>query len=351
MFKRSPQCRRTRPLRGATHSAAVCHNPAVKSAFRTQYGPPSVLSVQDLPEPQPADHELLIRVHAATVNRTDCGGLWGEPYIFRFFVGWPKPRHKATGSDFAGEVIRVGAKVTRFHVGDRIMGFLDTGLGSHSECLCIRDDAPMSLIPEGVSFVHAAASLEGGHYAINFLRKVAVKAGDRVLVNGATGAIGSAAIPMLKAAGAHVTAVCADTHFAAVTALGADRTIDYTRVSFVEQLRGETFPFIFDAVGKSTIGQCRPLLPRHGVYISSELGPYGQNPLLALAAPILPGPKVCFPLPLDIPHSITVLCGLLTTGWRPLIDREYPLEEVQEAFTYVRSGQKIGNVVLRMSAR
>lgn len=324
----------------------------MKSVVRTQYGPPNVLSIQDVPEPEPGDYELLIRVAAATVSRTDCGALWGEPYVFRFFVGWPKPRTKATGSDFAGEVIRVGGKVTRYSVGDRIMGFNDHGLGSHCECFCIREDAPLALIPNGVSFSHAAATMEGAHYAINFLRKAPVAPGDRVLVNGATGAIGSAAIALLKAAGAHVTAVCAAPHFAAVTALGAARTIDYTRESFVEQLRGETFPFIFDAVGKSTLGQCRPLLKSDGVYISSELGPYGQNVIFALLAPLLPGPKVRFPVPIDIPHSLSVISGLLADqGWRPLIDREYPIDEVKDAFEYVRSGQKIGNVVLLTSPR
>ena len=321
----------------------------MKSVFRTEYGTPDVLSVLDLPTPTPGERELLVRVHATTVNRTDCGALAGEPYFFRFFVGWPKPRHQATGTDFAGEVVAVGAKVTRFRTGDRVMGFNGNGLGSHAECLCIREDQPMERIPDGVSFVHAAASLEGAHYAINFLRKASVAAGDRVLLNGATGAIGSAAIPLLKRAGAHVTAVCAEPNFAAVTALGADRTIDYTQGSFVEQLQGEIFPFVFDSVGKSTVGACRSLLSKNGIYVSSELGPYGQNVFFALLAPVLPGPKVLFPVPVDIPHSLTVICELLEKrGWRPLIDRELPIDKIKEAFTYVRSGQKIGNVVLNL---
>jgi NADPH:quinone reductase-like Zn-dependent oxidoreductase len=320
----------------------------MKSTYRTCYGPPDVLSVREVPTPEPGPGEILVRVRAATVNRTDCGVLWGAPYIFRFFVGWPRPRFAATGTDFAGEVVALGEGTSRFALGDRLMGFNDEGLGTHAEYVCLSERRAIAKIPEGVSDENAAASMEGAHYARNFIKAVPLRPGDAVLVNGATGAIGSAAIPLLRHAGANVTAVCAEAHRSAVEALGAERTLDYTHAPFVEQLRGETFAYVFDAVGKSTFAECRPLLQKGGAYLSSELGPWGQNPLFAAVAPLMRGPKVRFPLPTDIPRSLDLVTALLAEGkYEPLIDRRYSLDDVKEAFTYVASGQKIGNVLLR----
>lgn len=281
---------------------------------------------------------------------TDCGALRGKPYIFRFFVGWPRPRFVATGSDFAGEVVAIGPGVTRFRVGERVMGFHDHGLGSHADYVSVAERQPVVPIPEGVSFEAAAASMEGAHYARNFINKVALKPGDAVLVNGATGAIGSAAIALLKQRGANVTAVCGGAHLAAVAALGADRTIDYLPAPFTAQLEGQTFDFVFDAVGKSSFDACRPLLGEKGIYVSSELGPRGENPVLALCAPFMRGPKVRFPLPTDIPKTLQTITPLLAQGtFKPLIDRRYGLDEIREAFAYVESGQKIGNVLIVMA--
>lgn len=319
----------------------------MKTSFRTDYGPPDSLTIRDVPIPQPGPGDILVRVRAATVNRTDCAALWGRPYVYRFFVGWPRPRVIATGTDFAGEVVAVGAGVTRFAAGDRVFGFDDNNLGSHAQYLRVSERAALVLIPEGVRFEVAAASMEGAHYASNFIRQVPLKPGDRVLVNGATGGIGSAAVVLLKQAGAEVTAVCAESHRAAVTALVADRVIDYTCEAFTTQLRGETFAFVFDAVGKSSFAACRPLLGDAGIYLSSELGHWGQNPILALLAPLMRGPKVRFPLPTDIPRTLSLVEPLLAQGtYKPLIDRSYALDDIRQAFTYVASGEKIGNVLL-----
>ncbi|MBT9545812.1 MAG: NAD(P)-dependent alcohol dehydrogenase [Candidatus Sericytochromatia bacterium] len=319
----------------------------MKTSFRTQYGPPSVLSIREMPIPEPKAGELCVRVRAATVNRTDCGVLFGEPYLFRFFVGWPKPRKAATGTDFAGEVVALGSGVTRFAVGDRVMGFDDNNLGSHAEYLCLSAQNALIHIPEGVSFEHAAASIEGAHYARNFISKVTVKAGDKVLVYGATGAIGSAAVALLYHAGVRVTAVCPEAHFAAVKKLGAERTVDFAGGRWLSELKGEQFAHVFDAVGKQTFAVCRPFLANTGAYISSELGPGGQNITYSLLAPLMWGPKVRFPLPMGIPESLELVAGLLAEGkYTPLIDRRFALEEIVKAFEYVSSGQKIGNVLL-----
>jgi NADPH:quinone reductase-like Zn-dependent oxidoreductase len=319
----------------------------MKSSYRSQYGPPEVLSVVERAIPAPKDDELLIRVHAATVNRTDCAILLGQPFVMRFFCGLLKPKRAATGCDFAGEVHATGKSVTRFKVGDRVWGFDDEGLGSHSQFVTLSQGKAMAKIPDGVSYEQAAASAEGAHYALNFLNKVVLKPGDTVMLNGATGAIGSALVQLVKRQGAHVTATCATAHVERVRALGADRVIDYSVDDFTQD--PARYDVVFDAVGKSTFGRCRALLKRRGVYLSSELGPYIQNPWLALVTPLLGGRKVVFPLPFNPQASLDHMQDLLAKrAFKPLIDRTFPLAQIQDAFGLTLSGEKIGNVMLSM---
>lgn len=181
----------------------------MRTSYRSTYGGSSVLEIRESPAPEPGPGETLVRVHAATVSRTDCGVLQGRPYVLRFMVSWPRPRLAATGTDFAGEVVAVGSGTARFEVGERVMGFHDIGIGSHAEYLVLVPKQAAIRIPIGVSWDDAAASMEGAHYARNFMNKVPLAAGDGVLVYGATGAIGSAAVALLHDAGAVVTAVCA----------------------------------------------------------------------------------------------------------------------------------------------
>ncbi|MDX9730222.1 MAG: NAD(P)-dependent alcohol dehydrogenase [Bdellovibrionales bacterium] len=317
----------------------------MRSVYRTKYGPPESLQIKDIQRPIPKSDEILVRVYATTVNRTDCGGLRGEPFVYRFFAGFPHPRHKATGSDFAGEVAAVGSEVKDYEVGDRVFGFDDNSLGSHAQYMTCSIKTAIQKIPDGVSYPDAAASLEGAHYALNFMNKINLNPEDRVLVNGATGAIGSAAVQLLKYIGVHVTAVCGGDHIEKVARLGADRVIDYSQEDFTKT--GERYHFIFDAVGKSTFGLCRKIILPTGAYISSELGPYGQNLVLPISTRFSGGPKVIFPLPYDIRVSVAHMAKLLREGrFKPLIDRSYSLDQVREAFEYVSSGQKTGNVVL-----
>ena len=320
----------------------------MKTAHRDGYGPPEILSIREVPIPEPGAGEILVRVRAATVNRTDCGALSGRPYVYRFFVGWPRPRVVATGTDFAGEVVATGPGCTRFAVGDRVMGFDDDNLGSHAQYLRVAERRAICRIPDGVPYEVTAASLEGAHYARNAIDRVPLEPGDPVLVNGATGAIGSAAVQLLADLGARVTAVCPGPHRAAIEARGAARTIDFRAAPFPEQLRGERFAFVFDAVGKSSFAACAPLLRRSGCYLSTELGPYGENPALALLAPLM-RPSVRFPIPQDVPRTLERIAPMLAAGtFRPLVDRTYPLEELREAFRYVASGEKVGNVLLAL---
>jgi NADPH:quinone reductase-like Zn-dependent oxidoreductase len=320
----------------------------MKAAIRYQYGTPQQLSVGEVPQPQPKANEILVRVYATTVNRTDCAVLTGWPLAIRAFTGLSKPKLPITGTDFAGQVEAIGQEVNDFKIGDRVWGFNDIGLESHAQYLCIAANGNVLKIPEHASYEAAAASAEAAHYAVNFLNKIKLHAGQRVLVNGGTGAIGSATIQLLKTMDVQVTAVCGTPHLAKVQALGTDRVIDYTAEDFTQL--NEQFDFVLDAVGKSTFFKCKRLLKPGGSYISSELGPGWQNIFLALATPILGGKKVIFPLPTDIKKSMLLIKELIETGkFRPLIDRSYPLEKISEAFEYVGSGQKIGNVIIDLA--
>jgi NADPH:quinone reductase-like Zn-dependent oxidoreductase len=319
----------------------------MKAAIRTKYGSPEILAIKDIEKPAPGDNEVLIKVYAATVNRTDCAVLSGKPFIMRFFTGLFKPNSPITGTDFAGEIEEAGKKVVSYQTGDRVFGFFDNGLGSHAQYMTLRKDKPLALIPENLNYEQAAASLEGAHYAHNFIKKVDLKSGQKVLVNGATGAIGTAAVQFLKDFGLYITGVCNTKNIELVKSLGADKIIDYENQDFTQD--DEKYDFVFDAVGKSTFSKCKPLLQPHGTYISSELGPRNENPLLALITPLSGGKKVKFPFPADIKGSIAFVKDLIEREkFRPVIDRVYSLDKIAEAFDYVASGQKTGNVVVTM---
>ena len=322
----------------------------MKAAVHSRYGPPEVVRVVDVPAPVVKDDELLVRVHATTVNRTDCGFRGAKPFFVRAFTGLVRPRVTILGNEFAGEVEAVGQAVTRFVVGDRVFGYDDSAFGAHAQFLAIRESASLALIPANVTYAGAAPATEGSHYALASIRKAKIAAGHRVLVNGATGAIGSAAVQLLATRGAHVTAVCDTQHLELVRGLGADRVIDRTAEDFTQD--DETYDVVLDAVGKSSFGQCRRLLEPGGAYLSTELGPRGQNPFLALVTPLLPGRSVLFAYPRHNQAMMNEFKDLMATGrFRPVIDRYYPLAEIVEAYRYVETGQKVGSVVITLEHR
>lgn len=319
----------------------------MKAAIRTTYGDPSVLSVQNIEKPTPKDNEILVKVHASTVSRTDVGVLTGAPFVFRFFTGLPKPRYQTTGTDFAGRVESVGKNVTNFKVGDRVWGFKDHGLPAHAEYMAVSTDEPILKMPDNQDYQTMVACAEGAHYARNFINKVDLKAGQKAVVNGGTGGIGSALVQILKHFGLQVMAVCGTPHLDLVKSLGADKVYDYWTEDFTKDT--EQYDYVFDAVGKSAFGLCKPLLKPKGIYISSELGPNNENLYLPLTTLFSSGKKVIFPMPLDIKASMDFIQNLVEIGhFKPLIDRVYPLDAVAEAFKYVLKGQKIGNVIISM---
>ena len=314
---------------------------------RTKYGPPELLRIKEVDKPTPKGNEVLVRVYATTVNRTDCSILWGKPFLIKFATGLFKPKSPIPGTDFAGRVEAIGKNVQSFKVGDRVWGFNDQGLASHAQYMTIREDKALSIIPDHISYEQAAASPEGAHYAYNCITKIKLEAGQKVLVNGASGAIGSSAVQLLKHFGIDVTAVCNTKNLALVKSLGADRVIDYTKEDFTRD--DQKFHFILDTVGKSTFGKCKPLLLPGGVYISSELGPRWENIYLPIITAITGGKKVIFPVPVNIKRSIALIKNLLEQGkFKPVIDRKYPLEKIAEAYNFVVTGQKTGNVVISL---
>jgi NADPH:quinone reductase-like Zn-dependent oxidoreductase len=319
--------------------------PKMKAAIRRKYCSPNQIKIESIDKPVPKEDEVLIKVYATTVNRTDCANLTANPFIMRFVLGLMKPRQIILGTDFSGEIISTGKNIKSFRVGDKVYGFNDLGSESHAEYM-IKTEENLFHIPENIDLKIAAASLEGAHYAYSFIHKVTIQSGQRVLINGATGGIGSALLQFVRQYDVKITATCTTKNMELIKSLGADKIYDYTKEDFADD--DEKYDFIFDAVGKSTFGKCKPLLKEKGIYISSELGPYSQNIFYSLLASIM-NKKVIFPLPYSKQKSIPFISNLLEKGkYKPVIDREYSLEDISKAYEYVIIGQKTGNVIINV---
>jgi NADPH:quinone reductase-like Zn-dependent oxidoreductase len=324
----------------------------MKAIVQDRYGPPDVLELRQIDQPTVKDNQVLVKVHATTVNRTDCGFRAGKPFFVRVFTGLIRPKGIVLGNEFAGDVEAVGSDVTSFAVGDRVFGYsgLQHGsrFGAHAEYLAIAEGGSLATMPANLTYKEAAPSTEGSHYALSLIRKAKIRSGQDVLVNGTTGAIGSAAVQLLKYLGANVTAVCDTKNIELVKGLGADRVIDYTAEDFTKDT--QTYDVVLDAVGKSSFGRTKRLLKPGGIYLSSDFGPLAQNPILALITPLFGGKKVMFPIPRDDQEMARYFKGLLESGaFKPVIDRRYRLDQIVEAYTYVETGHKTGNVVISVA--
>jgi NADPH:quinone reductase-like Zn-dependent oxidoreductase len=320
----------------------------MKAAVYREYGPPAVIKLMEVPKPIPKSEEVLIRVYAATVNRTDAGFRSAEYFISRFWSGLLRPNYPILGCEFAGIIEEVGEKVTLFKAGDKVFGYNDKSFGGHGEYVTMNQNEAMATLPENLSFEEAAPLTEGAHYAMNCIKAAKVESGQHVMVYGATGAIGTAAVQLLKNLGAIVTAVGNTKNVTLIESLGADTVIDYQTQDFTQT--NHLFHFIFDAVGKSSFGQCKPLLTENGIYISTELGKNGENIFYALTTPFRGKKKVLFPIPTISKEDVIFLKELVEKGrYKPVIDRQYTLDRIVEAYRYVETGQKTGNVVLKMN--
>lgn len=318
----------------------------MKAVVNTRYGSPDVLEIRQAPRPKPNAGEVLIRVHATTVSRTDCGLLRAKPFLVRLFMGLRRPKRTVLGVDFAGEVAAVGAGVTSFTPGDRVFGLSPDDYGAHAEYLCLSEAGSIAALPRGRRWEEMVVC-EGAWYADMYLRAFRLNGDHRILIYGASGAIGTAVVQLAKYYGAEVTAVVSTEHLSLVKSLGADRAVDYTTQDFTRI--GETFDFVLDAVGKTTFFRCRRLLKPGGVFASTDLGPGCQNLLLALGSSIIRNNRVLFPLPKNSKEFVGFLKARIEAGeFRAVIDRVYPLEEIAEAYRYVEGGRKTGIVVINV---
>ncbi len=318
----------------------------MKAVVYDKYGPPEVLRLEDVERPVPKQDEVLVKIHATTVTRTDCGVRAANPFIARFFTGLRRPRRRILGIELAGEVAAVGPAVSEFAVGDRVFGASAWLFGAHAEFICMRESAALAHMPAGMTFEEAAAVCDGAILALMGMRPADIRKGQAILVYGASGSIGTAAVQLARYFGADVTAVCGAKNVGLVTSLGADRAIDYKQEDFTKN--GQTYDVIIDAVGALTFSRCRDSLKPGGAYNPSD----GlQNVLLAPLTSRIGGKRVIFPIPPRYAKAdVLFLKELIEAGrYRAVIDRCYPLEDVIDATRYVETKRKTGNVVLTIN--
>jgi NADPH:quinone reductase-like Zn-dependent oxidoreductase len=317
----------------------------MKAVVYDRYGPPDVLRIEDVPKPAPAADEVLVRIRATGVTRSDAHLRAGEPFVSRFQSGLRRPKRKILGHELAGEVEAVGAEVTEFEAGDRVFGalpYLALSTGAHAEYLCVPERFPLAHMPETMSYEEAGAVGDGALLTLNVLRPAGRLEGKRILVYGASGSIGTAGVQLAKHFGARVTAVCNTKNVELVRSLGADEVIDYLQDDFTKN--GETYDVIVDAVGKHSFRRCKRSLKAGGVYLPTD---GFRNLALWLLHKRVGDKKVVFELPRMRKQDVLFLKGLIEGGeYRAVIDRAYPLEDVIEAHRYVDTQQKVGNVVL-----
>jgi NADPH:quinone reductase-like Zn-dependent oxidoreductase len=315
----------------------------VKAVVYDRYGPPEVLRLEDVERPVPKDDEVLVKIHATTVTRTDSGLRSAEYFVSRFVTGLRRPKRKILGMELAGEVEAVGAAVTEFEVGDHVFGV--KGDGAHAEYVCVPEEGALAHKPANMSFEEAAAVCDGAALALACLRKADLREQQHIVVYGASGSVGTAGVQLAKHFGAEVTAVCNTKNLELVSSLGADSVVDYTEEDFTRN--GETYDVIFDAVGKHSFRRSRRSLKPGGSYVSTDLGFMWHVPPLALLTRLIGDKKVRMGITRFSKKDVHFLKELIEAGkYRAVIDRTYPLEDVVEATRYVETGQKTGNVIL-----
>jgi NADPH:quinone reductase-like Zn-dependent oxidoreductase len=320
----------------------------MKQAVYTRFGPPEVLEVRETETPSPRDDEVLVRIHATTVTAAEAAMRRGRPLWGRVILGIVRPRKRmqTLGTELAGEIVSVGSRVTRFKEGDAVFGFTGFAIGANAEFLCLRESASLSLKPVNATFEQAAAAVDGASTALFFLRdKANVRPGQRVLVLGASGSIGSFAIQIAKRFGAEVTGVCSTPNLGLVKSLGADHVIDYTRTDFT-QAPQTPYDVVFDTVGKSSFARSRGALAPSGRYVATT----GLVNYLLACATRFCRRRVVTGMSVDKSEALPYVRSLIEDGdLHIVIDRTYGLDDIVEAHRYVDSGRKRGNVVVRVA--
>jgi NADPH:quinone reductase-like Zn-dependent oxidoreductase len=320
----------------------------MKAVVYERYGPPEVLELKDLPQPTPKEHEVLIKVLATTVTSGDCrvrslNVPKGFGLIVRIVFGWSRPRKKILGTEFSGVVSAIGSEVTNFKVGDEVFGFSDVEMGCYAEYKCMSENGALALKPAQLTHFNAAALSFGGTTALNFFKRANLKSGEKVLIHGASGSVGTAAIQLAKHFGAKVTGVCSTGNVELVKSLGADEVIDYFKLDFTTN--GITYDVILDTVGTVTFSRARHSLKEGGrlLAIAADLPEMLKIPLAHLSST----KKVVAGTATANPEDLRTLAQLAASGvFKPVIDRFFPLAQIVEAHRYVEKGHKVGNVII-----
>ena len=319
----------------------------MKAVVAEKYGPPEVLVLKEVPKPTPKDNEVLIKVHASTVTAGDWRMRKPDPFAVRLMNGFLKPRKNILGTEFAGEVQAVGKSVTTFKVGDAVFGGTGLRLGTNAEYVCVPEDIALTMKPANLSFEEAAAIAFGGTASLVYLRdKGKIERGQKVLINGASGALGTYAVQLARYYGAEVTGVCSTRNVALVKSLGAHHVVDYTKEDFTQN--GETYDIIFDTVGKTSFAKSKNSLTENGLFLaaSGELVELLQMVWTSMVG----DKKVKGGMVVEQKEDLVFLKELIEAGEiRPVIDRSYPLAETAEAHRYVEKGHKAGNVVITLN--
>ncbi len=323
----------------------------MRAIVYTKYGSPDVLQLKEVDKPTIKDNEVLIRVYATVVTPSDSAGRKGDPFIIRFFTGLRRPKNTILGSELAGEIEAVGKDVKLFKKGDQVFGGSGTSFGTHAEYICLPEEGALAIKPANMTYDEAAAISDGALTALPFLRdKANIQSGQKVLINGASGSVGTSAVQLAKYFGAEVTGVCSTTNLELVKSLGADKVIDYTREDFTKT--GQTYDIIFDAVGKSSFSRCKRSLEPGGVYLLTV-------PTLAIFLQTLWTSKIGSKKAMiaftglrsssEKTKDLILIKELVEAGKiKSVIDRRYPLEQTADAYTYVDKGHKKGSVVITL---
>lgn len=321
----------------------------MKAIVLTRYGSPDNLQMLEVAQPMPKDNEVLVKVQASTVTKADTMMRRADPFISRFFLGFFKPKNPVTGTGFAGKVEAVGKAVTQFKIGDEVFGETGVNFGANAEYVTVPEGGVLALKPFIMSFEEAAPITDGHLTSLNFLKNLArIQQGQKVLINGASGSVGTAAVQIAKYFGAEVTGVTSTRNLELVKSLGADHTVDYTKADFTTT--GQIYDIIFDTIGKSPFSKSKKALAKNGIYLSPKLGfvlllqmlwtaRFGSKKAMFSATGLLPHP--------ELRSMMGALLDMIKEGkLRTIIDRQYPLEQATEAHRYVDTGRKRGNVVL-----